>query len=106
MAAPVTVTPARPLALGAITTDAGDATSDPLNGSGESGGAVTLKATGVVGAGAISARGGSGRALGGGGAGGAVTITRRPRVDRLDHDARREPERARRRRRRSSLRAD
>jgi hypothetical protein len=63
------------LALGSITADAGDATSDPLNGSGESGGAVTLKATATVGAGAISTRGGSGRALGGGGPGGPVSIT-------------------------------
>jgi hypothetical protein len=63
------------LALGSITADAGDATSDPLNGSGESGGPVTLKATGVVGTGAISTHGGSGRALGGGGPGGPVSIT-------------------------------
>ena len=39
------------LAVGSITADAGDATSDPANGSGESGGPVTLKATGVVGTG-------------------------------------------------------
>ena len=63
------------LALGSITADAGDATADPLNGSGESGGPVTLKATGVVGTGAISTRGGSGRALGGGGPGGPVSIS-------------------------------
>ncbi len=63
------------VALGTITSDAGDATSDPSNGSGEIGGAVTVKATGNAGVGAISARGGSGRALGGGGAGGTVAIT-------------------------------
>ena len=61
---------------------------------------MTLKATGVVGTGAISTHGGSGRALGGGGPGGPVSITRRPRVDRVHHRARREPERAGRQRER------
>ena len=63
------------LAFSSITTDAGDATSDPNNGSGEGGGPVTLKASGNVGVGAISTHGGSGRALGGGGPGGAVSVT-------------------------------
>jgi hypothetical protein len=63
------------LALGSITADAGDAAASPLNGSGESGGPVTLKATGVLGTGAISTHGGSGGALGGGGPGGPVSIT-------------------------------
>ena len=61
--------------LGAITADAGDATSDPLNGSGEPGGPVTVKATGAAGIGAVSTRGGSGRGLGNGGAGGTVSVT-------------------------------
>ena len=76
------------LALGAITADAGDATSDPLNGNGEGGGAVTLKATGAVGVGAISSRGGSGRALGGGGSGGPVRITGDRVSTAVDHLAR------------------
>jgi hypothetical protein len=60
--------------LGAVTTDAGDATSDPANGSGEAAGAITIKGTGTVGVGSISAHGGSGRVLGGGGPGGVVSI--------------------------------
>ena len=69
----VTVTGAS-LALGTITADSGDATSDPANGSGEAGGPVTVKATGTASLGAVSSHGGSGRALGGGGAGGIVSI--------------------------------
>jgi hypothetical protein len=63
------------VSLGTITADAGDASSDPANGSGEAGGAVTVKATGTAAVGPISTHGGSGRALGAGGAGGAVSIT-------------------------------
>jgi hypothetical protein len=63
------------VALGSVTADAGDATSDPLNGSGENGGSLSVKAAGNVGVGAVSVRGGSGRGVGGGGAGGSVTIT-------------------------------
>ncbi|MDP9256040.1 MAG: hypothetical protein M3Q31_05735, partial [Actinomycetota bacterium] len=62
------------IAIGTITADAGDATSDPSNGSGEAGGSVTVKATGNAAVGAVSSRGGSGRALGGGGAGGTVSV--------------------------------
>ena len=43
----------------------------------KTGGVVTVKSPGVVGVGAVSARGGSGRTLGGGGAGGTVTIVGR-----------------------------
>jgi hypothetical protein len=63
------------VALGAVTTDAGDATSDPANGSGEAGGTVSVKATSTAGVGKVSARGGSGRGVGGGGPGGIVSIT-------------------------------
>jgi hypothetical protein len=70
----VTVT-AGSVAIGAVTTDAGDATLDPANGSGEAGGPVAIKATAAVGVGAVSAHGGSGRVLGGGGPGGAVSIS-------------------------------
>ncbi|MDX6573301.1 MAG: hypothetical protein QOC86_2457 [Gaiellales bacterium] len=63
------------VSLGSITADAGDASSDPANGSGEAGGAVAVKATGTAAVGAISTRGGSGRALGAGGAGGPVSVT-------------------------------
>jgi hypothetical protein len=63
------------VALGAITTDAGDASSDAGGGSGDNGGAVTVKATGSAGVGAVSAHGGSGRTTGAGGAGGSVVIT-------------------------------
>jgi hypothetical protein len=63
------------VALGSITADAGDASSDPSNGSGEAGGPVTVKATGNAAVGAVSTHGGSGRALGGGGAGGTVAVT-------------------------------
>ena len=63
------------LSLGTITADAGDASSDPANGSGEGGGPVTVKATGTAAVGAVSSRGGSGRVLGAGGPGGAVSIT-------------------------------
>jgi hypothetical protein len=69
----VTVTGAS-VALGSITADAGDATADPSNGSGETGGPVAIKATGNAAVGAVSTHGGSGRALGGGGAGGTVAI--------------------------------
>ena len=86
------------LALGSITTDAGDATSDPLNGSGESGGAVTLKATAsrqhrrhLL---ARRQRPGARRRR----PGRPRQHQRRPRVDCVDHGARREPERAGRQR--------
>ncbi len=62
------------VALGAITADSGDASSDPAAGNGDSGGAVTVKATGNAGVGAVSTRGGSGRTTGAGGAGGSVVI--------------------------------
>ena len=63
------------VALGSVTADAGDATSDPAGGSGETGGPVTIKATGVAGVGAVSTRGGSGRTTGNGGTGGTVSIS-------------------------------
>ena len=64
------------VALAAVDhTDAGDATSDPLNGNGGVGGPVTIKATAASTTGALSAHGGSGRVLGYGGAGGAVSVT-------------------------------
>jgi len=44
------------VALGAVTTDAGDATSDPLNGNGEAGGPMVVKATGNAGVGRVSTR--------------------------------------------------
>jgi hypothetical protein len=63
------------VAVGAITADAGDATSDAVGGNGDVGGAVTVKASGSVGVGAVSARGGSGRTTGSGGSGGPVSIS-------------------------------
>jgi hypothetical protein len=63
------------VAAGAITTDAGDASSDAINANGESGGAVIVKATGPSVMGAVSARGGGGRALGAGGPGGIVSVS-------------------------------
>jgi hypothetical protein len=63
------------VALGSITADAGDATSDPAGGSGDKGGAITIKATGTAGVGAVSTRGGSGRTTGSGGTGGTVSIS-------------------------------
>jgi hypothetical protein len=63
------------VALGSITTDAGDASTDAGAGNGDNGGAVTVKATGSAGVGAVSAHGGSGRTTGVGGAGGNVVIT-------------------------------
>jgi hypothetical protein len=63
------------IAVGTITSDAGDATSDPANGSAEAGGPVTVKATGTAAVGAVSTHGGRGRVLGAGGAGGTVSIT-------------------------------
>ena len=71
---PISVTAAA-LALGNVTTDAGDATSDPANGSGGAGGSVAINATGAVAVGAVSARGGSGRGAGVGGPGGSITVT-------------------------------
>jgi hypothetical protein len=63
------------IAIGAVTTDAGDATSDAANGNGGLGGPVTIKGGASVTTGAISARGGSGRGVGYGGTGGNVSIT-------------------------------
>jgi hypothetical protein len=70
----VTVTGAS-VALGAVTSDAGDASSDAAGGNGDTGGAVTIAATGNAGVGAVSARGGSGRTTGAGGSGGVVAIS-------------------------------
>jgi hypothetical protein len=71
---PISVTGAS-VAVGALTTDAGDASSDAAAGNGDHGGAIAVKATGNTGVGAISTRGGSGRSTGVGGMGGAVTVT-------------------------------
>ena len=72
---PVSVTGVS-VALGAVTADAGDASSDPAAGSGDHGGSIAIKATtGNAGVGSLSARGGSGRTTGAGGMGGSVTVT-------------------------------
>ena len=63
------------VAVGTITADAGDATSDPANGSAEGGGPVSVKATGTAAVGGVSSHGGSGRVLGACGPGGNVSIT-------------------------------
>jgi hypothetical protein len=71
---PISVT-AAVVAIGSVTADAGDATSDPANGNGGFGGAITIKGGTSVTTGGVSARGGSGRGLGYGGTGGNITIT-------------------------------
>jgi hypothetical protein len=63
------------VALGAITADAGDATSDAVGGNGDAGGNVTIKSAGTAAVGAVSTHGGSGRTTGAGGSGGNVMIT-------------------------------